>query len=165
MAVAPPRDQIARTCRTAQAFGVAMLVGLGIYAFLIDRIQRTHAPFTGFAPDAPRDLLRSIFAVLALANLGLVRVIQRSILANGALGLVGRLQTSAIVALALCEAVALYGLVLFMLSGRAIDYYIFAALALVGFVLYFPRQEAWQELAGTTARDDAAKRALTPPRT
>jgi F0F1-type ATP synthase membrane subunit c/vacuolar-type H+-ATPase subunit K len=165
VAASPPRDEHAKACRTAQAIGVALLVSLGIYAVVIDQIQRTHAPFNGFVPGAPRDLLRAIFAALALANLGIVGVIQRSILANAALPLVGRLQSAAIVALALCEAVAIYGLVLFMLGGRAIDYYIFAALALVGFALYFPRQEAWQERAGRTAREDAAKRAPTPSRT
>ncbi len=144
---------------------MALLVSLGIYAVLIDQIQRTHAPFNGFVPGAPRDLLLSIFAALALANLGIVRVIQRSILAKAALPMVGRLQTAAIVAMAFCEAVAIYGVVLFMLGGRAIDYYIFAVLALVGFAAYFPRQQTWQELAGTRAPGDAAKRALTPPRT
>jgi hypothetical protein len=48
--------------------------------------------------------------------------------------------------------------VLFIIGGRAIDYYIFAALALVGFARFFPRQEAWHELASTMARHDAARR-------
>ena len=135
-----------------------LLASLGIYAFVIALIERTHAPFNGFVPAAPRDLLRAIFAAVALASLGIIRVVQRPGLANAALPLTGRLLTAAVVALALCEAVAIHGFVLFIIGGRAIDYYIFAAVALVGFARFFPRQEAWRELASTMARDEAAKR-------
>jgi hypothetical protein len=162
MAARPPRDELAKACRTAQMIGGAMLVSLGIYAFVANLIQQTHAPFAGFAPGAPHGLLRGVFAALALAGLGITRVVQRSILANAALPLLGRLSTAAIVALAQCEAIAVYGFVLFMLAGRPSDYYIFAALALVGFVLYFPRREAWEEQARAMTRD-AAARGITPP--
>jgi len=37
--------------------------------------------------------------------------------------------------------------VLFLIAGRASDYYVFAALSLVGFALYFPRREVWEERA------------------
>ena len=155
MAAAPPRDALAKACRTAQVIGAQFILSLGIYAFVIDQIQRTRAPFAGFVPGAPRDLLRWIFLALALAGLWLARVMQRSILANPATPLVGRLSSAAIVALALCEAIAIYGVVLFLLSGRVSDYYLFAALALVGFGIYFPRREAWQERARAMTRDTA----------
>jgi dolichol kinase len=158
LAVPSPRDELAKACRTAQATGVMLLACLGLYAIVIALIQRTHAPFSGFVPAAPRDLLRAIFAAVALASLGIIRVVQRPGLANAALPLIGRLLTAAVVALSLCESVAIYGFVLFIIGGRAIDYYIFATLALVGFARFFPRQEAWRELASTMARDEAAKR-------
>jgi hypothetical protein len=41
---------------------------------------------------------------------------------------------------------------LFLLAGRVRDYYMFAALALVGFALYFPRREAWAEQASAMPR-------------
>ena len=50
---------------------------------------------------------------------------------------------------------------LFLLAGRAIDYYVFAAIALMGFIYYFPRREAWEEQARAVARD-AAGRGITP---
>ena len=142
-----------------QVIGGALLASLGTYAFVVAQIQRTHAPFAGFAPGVPHDPLRLVFAALALA-----RVVQRSVLANAALPPLGRLRTAAIAALALCEAIAIYGFVLFMLAGRASDYYVFAALALVGFVLYFPRREAWEARAREMTRDDAA-RGIRPPGT
>jgi F0F1-type ATP synthase membrane subunit c/vacuolar-type H+-ATPase subunit K len=162
VAVPPPRDELAKACRTAQVIGGAMLVSLGIYAVVITLIQQTRAPFAGFAPGVPHGLLRWIFAALAVAGLGLSRVVQRSILGNAALPLLGRLTNAAIVGLALCEAIAVYGFVLFMLAGRPIDYYGFAALALVGFLLYFPRRGLWEEQARTMP-SDAAGRGITRP--
>jgi len=164
VAVPPPPNELAKACRTAQTIGAALIVSLGAYAFVINQIQRTHAPFGGFAPGVLHDLLRWILAAVALATLGLVRFLQRTILANGALPLVSRLRSGAVVGLALCESVAIYGLVLFMIAGRASDFYVFAALALAGFVLYFPRLQTWEERARATARD-AAGRGITPPGT
>jgi len=103
-----------------------------------------------------------ILAAFTLAGLGVARGLQPAILANAALPPLARLHSAAVVALALGEAVAIYGLVLVVLAGRPSDYYIFAALALVGFVLYFPRREAWEERARAMARD-AAGRETAPP--
>jgi F0F1-type ATP synthase membrane subunit c/vacuolar-type H+-ATPase subunit K len=164
MAVPPTRDELAKACRTAQVIGGALIVSLGVYAFVVNQIQRTHAPFGGFAPGVPHDLLRWILAAVALATLGLVRVLQRTLLANAALPLVRRLQSAGVVGLALCESVAIYGFVLFMVAGRASDFYVFTALALIGFVLYFPRLQTWEERARAMARD-AAGRGITPPGT
>jgi len=144
--------------------GGALLVSLGLYAIVVNQIQRVNAPFTGFAPGVPHDLLRWILAAVALATLGMVRVLQRLILANAALPPVRRLQNAAVVGLALCESVAIYGFVLFLVAGRASDFYVFAALAMVGFVLYFPRLEVWEERARAVARDAAGRR-ITPPGT
>jgi F0F1-type ATP synthase membrane subunit c/vacuolar-type H+-ATPase subunit K len=132
-----------------------------IYAFILTLIQQTHAPFSGYAPGLPHNLLRGIFAVLALAGFGFARFLQRSILEKTAAPAPG-LTTAAVVALALCEAVALYGFVLFLLTGRASDYYLFAAVSVVGFARYFPRREVWEEQARAIARR-ATGPAIRPP--
>jgi len=164
MAVSPAPDALAKACRIAQVIGIALLVSLGVYAFVVNQIQRIHAPFAGFSPGVPLDLLRWILAAVGLATLGLVRVVQRIILANTALPPERRLHSAAVVSLALCESVAIYGFVLFLVAGRASDFYVFAALALVGFVLYFPRLETWTERA-RAMEQDAAGRRITPPGT
>ena len=161
MAGSTAPDELAKACRIAQVIGVALLVSLGLYAFAVNQIQRIHAPFAGFSPGAPLDLLRWILAAVGLATLGLVRVLQRIILANAALPPVRRLHSAAVVSLALCESVAIYGFVLFMIAGRASDFYVFTALALVGFVLYFPRLETWRERARAVEQDPAGRR-ITP---
>ena len=152
MAVRPPPDALGRAYRTAQAVGGAMVLSLAVLAVVIAQIRRANAPFAGFAPGVPLDVLRWIFAALALADLWLVRFMRTKILANAALPPVQRLLSAAIVGLALCEAVALYGFVLFVLAGRPTDYYVFAALALLGFALYFPRRQAWEDWLGSQPR-------------
>jgi len=164
MAVPPARDELGKACRTARVIGGAMIVSLGLYAVVVSQIQRANAPFAGFAPGVPHDLVRWILAAVALATLGLVRFLQRTILTKAALPPVRRLHTAAVVGLALCESVAIYGFVLFMVAGRASDFYVFTALALIGFVLYFPRLQPWEERARAMARD-AAGRGITPPGT
>ncbi len=142
--------------------GWQLLGSLVLYAIVLNLFQQARAPFSGYAPGLPHNLLRAIFAVLALAGLGLARFLQRSILERPASPVSALLTTAALVALALCEAIAIYGFVLFLLTGRASDYYLFAALSAVGFALYFPRREAWQEQARAIAQR-AAGRAIGPP--
>jgi len=163
VAVPPPRDELAKACRTAQVIGAQLVGCLVIYAFVLNLLQQTRAPFSGYAPGLPHDLLRVICAVLALAGLGLARFLQQSILERAAATPVPALNTAAIVALSLCEVVAIYGFVLFLLTGRASDYYLFAALSAIGFALYFPRREAWDEQAREITHR-ASGRATGPPR-
>ncbi|MBI1962183.1 MAG: hypothetical protein HYV94_18095 [Candidatus Rokubacteria bacterium] len=152
MAVRPPPDALGRAYRTARAVGGAMVLSLAVFAVVVAQIRRANAPFAGFAPGVPHDLLRWIFAAFALADLWLVRFMRTKILANAALPPVQRLLSAAIVGLANCEAIALYGFVLFVLAGRVTDYYVFAGLALLGFALYFPRRQAWEDWLGSQPR-------------
>src|SRR5437773_10092076 len=142
MAVPVARDELGKACRTARVIGGAMVVSLGLYAVVVSQIQRANAPFAGFAPGVPHDLVRWILAAVALATLGLVRFLQRTILPNAALPPVRRLHTAAVVGLALCESVAIYGFVLFMFRVRSSDVYVSTALAPIRFVLYFPRLQS-----------------------
>ena len=48
---------------------------------------------------------------------------------------------------ALCDATALFGFVLFLLAGNIMDMYIFAAISLALFAVFFPKYSRWTELA------------------
>ncbi len=167
MAVPPPRDELAKACRTAQVIGWQLLGSLVVYAIVLNLFQHARAPFSGYVPGLSHNLLRAIFVALALVNLGLAGFIQRSILERSILekpasSVPALLTSAAVVALALCEAIAICGVVLFFLTGRASDYYLFAALSAVGFVRYFPRRERWEEQARAIAQR-AAGLAIGPP--
>ena len=59
--------------------------------------------------------------------------------------LVGKLKRSAMTTLALCEAPALYGLVLYFIGGSRVDFYILVIYSLMLFGAFFPRLSQWEK--------------------
>jgi len=126
-----------------------------MYAVVVEMIRTQMAPFTGFVPTAPLGLLRPALAVMAVVGLAVAKILRSSILGRpaaiasvpGVSPFVQRLLPASIVTLALCEAIAIYGVVLFLLGGRRSDFYGFAAGALLAFAFYFPRRSQWEEWA------------------
>src|SRR5438067_9226908 len=62
-------------CRRAQLLGVSLLLSLGVYAYVLRVIAAQHAPFIGFAPSIDVRLLRVIFALVAVVDLGMLRFV------------------------------------------------------------------------------------------
>jgi hypothetical protein len=149
-------DELDRACRQAQLIGGALVLAIATYAFVAEMIRTQNAPFIGFAPTVPLPLLRLVLAGMAGLGLVVVNIVRRRIIAGrvaalapGAapIPLVQRLLTASLVTLAMCQAIAIYGLVLFLLGGQRADFYGFAAFALVGFAVYFPRRSQWEAWA------------------
>jgi hypothetical protein len=58
--------------------------------------------------------------------------------------LLARARTASVITFALSEAIAVLGLVLFLLGGARWDYYGFMAGSLLAFALYSPRRHDWE---------------------
>jgi hypothetical protein len=151
-----PPDELDRGCRQAQLIGGMLVLALGTYASVIELIRTQRAPFSGFAPAVPLDLLRPALAVMAVLGLVAVKIVRSNVLAgriavrsstSGMTPVVHRLLTASVVTLAICESIAIYGFVLFLLGGRRADFYGFAAFALLAFARYFPRRSLWEAWA------------------
>ncbi len=56
-----------------------------------------------------------------------------------------KLFSATIITYALCESVAIFGLVLFLTGGETFDFYLFIALSLTFFAVHFPRYGQWEE--------------------
>ena len=143
-------DELARVCRQAQLIGGMLVLTVPVFAFVVEMLRTNQAPFLGFSPKAPLGLLRFVFATMAVLILVIVNFVRKQIVAGPAAGrapLPQRLLTASIVALAMCEAIAIYGVVLFLLGGQRGDFYGFAAFALLGFAVYFPRRSQWEAWA------------------
>lgn len=144
-------------CRRAQLIGIMMIVAIGAYAYILDFIARGRAPFGGFAPSSPIDVLRLVFTVMALADLVVIQILTRQMIAatpaRRTLGASGpppvgqRLLSLSITRLATCESIAVLGGALFLLGGRMSDFYGFAAVSLGALVFHFPRASQWEEWA------------------
>ena len=110
---------------------------------LVEFIKWQWAPFAGFAklPAATATLLKYIFLAVAAAQYGAIQVVQKIVPAKSP----ANLPQAAIITFALCESVAVLGLVLFLLAGNAMDFYIFMVISLGFFYLFFPKYEQWEQ--------------------
>jgi hypothetical protein len=125
--------------------GLLMIGSVFLFAIVVEIFKWVMAPFTGLAnfPKNLAELLTFIFLFLALVNYFLIRVLPKKLIARSP----QHLPQAAILTLALCEAVAVYGLTLFLLTGRSLDFYVFFATSLFLFYLFFPKYAAWEEIA------------------
>lgn len=130
--------------------GLAMIASVFVYAGVVELIKWQWAPFTGFGelPSSTTEVLSYIFLALAAAQYGAIKAVQRLIPARS----VDHLPQAAIITLALCESVALLGLVLFLLTGRTSDFYIFMLISLGFFYWFYPRYDQWEKLVNEAER-------------
>jgi hypothetical protein len=155
--VTEPSADLRAGCRRAQLVGVVLVITIGVYALVLDRIAAQHAPFVGFAPSVDLRLLRVVLAVVAVADLVALRIITPLLLARPGWPVAPargsspvtqqRLFAVSIVRLAICEAIAILGVVLFLLGGRPADFYGFAVASLAAFAFHFPRLSQWGDWA------------------
>jgi F0F1-type ATP synthase membrane subunit c/vacuolar-type H+-ATPase subunit K len=123
--------------------GLAMIAAVFVYAGVVELLKWQLAPFAGFSTLAPgtSDLIKYIFLALAAAQFFIIKALQKILPTRS----VENLSTTAIITFALCEAVAILGLVLFLLAGNSLDFYIFMAVSLGFFTLFFPKYDQWEQ--------------------
>ncbi len=131
---------------TVNFIGLALIGSVFIYAVVVEVLKRALAPFSGLADLTPGQgqMLKYIFVALAIGHFFLIKFMQK-ILATGS---VERLFQAAVVTFALSEAVAIFGLVLFLLAGNAMDFYLFMFLSLFYFWFFFPKYQDWEAQLG-----------------
>jgi hypothetical protein len=131
--------------------GLAMIGSVFLYAVVVEVLKRALAPFPGVAAldPAPAQMLKYLFIALAFADFFLIKFFQR--IMGG--GTVEGLIRAAIVTFALSESVALLGLVLFLLTGNAMDFYTFMFLSLFYFWFFFPKYQDWEARLGLAAKE------------
>jgi hypothetical protein len=142
--------------RKAILIWVAMFFGIFIYTAVVEFLRTNPAFLERPSPFREADPLRYFFLFLAVAELFLIGFIRNQIVpgkptrkkeGNGSPipSMGSRLLSSSIVTNALCESVAICGLLLFFLTRNPFDFYIFLVLSLTGFAFYFPRYAQWAE--------------------
>jgi hypothetical protein len=143
-------QDLARSLTTLKArylavnfIGLAMIASVFVYAGVVELIKWQLAPFAGFAKLDPRtvSLLKYVFLGIAAAQYGIIKIVPKILLARS----VDNLPQAAIITFALCESVAVLGLVLFLLAGQGLDFYIFMLMSLGFFYLFFPKYEQWEQ--------------------
>jgi F0F1-type ATP synthase membrane subunit c/vacuolar-type H+-ATPase subunit K len=123
--------------------GLAMIASVFVYAGVVELIKWQMVPFAGFAILDPQTVafIKYAFLALAAAQFGVIKAVQKILPTPS----VEKLSLTAIITFALCEAVAILGLVLFLLAGQGMDFYIFMVISLGFFTLFFPKYDQWEQ--------------------
>ncbi|NUM48613.1 MAG: hypothetical protein HUU38_28225 [Anaerolineales bacterium] len=143
------RELFETTFTRLRWLAIAMLGSLFIVAVVVEIIH-WFVPFTGFAGD---DSFSSPFVyvllVTGLADLLFLPFFRRGFLAErpGATpaNLISRMRVITILSLAVAQAPAILGIVIFLMLGVRWAFYVLWGGALVAMLAYFPRQMFWEE--------------------
>ena len=141
-------DDLKKQYRGALFIALSMFACLFIYAALVEFLRTgPNAPTPQNGPQM--DLIRMIlFAAAALSAVASFLV--KKLILAGASGKTApgpKLLGATVVSFALCESLAIYGLVLFFLTGGTLDFFILLGCSFILFVLNFPRYSSWEEYA------------------
>ncbi len=129
--------------KTTNYIGLAMMASVFIYAVLVLGIDKGYLPFKTrqiINPDTGTSL-RYIFLGVSFGHYFIIRYFRRFSLRSPQY-----MPPGAIIIYALCEAVAIYGLVLFLLSGNSTDFFVFMVISLLYFYLFYPKYADWERL-------------------
>jgi F0F1-type ATP synthase membrane subunit c/vacuolar-type H+-ATPase subunit K len=122
--------------------GLMMVASVFIYAFVVFWFDKGYGVYK--APHINIGILSTVkYILLALSasHYFLIRYFHKFSLRKA-----NYLPSGAIIIFALCEAVSLYGLILFFLSGNAMNFYIFMVISLLYFYLFYPKYADWERL-------------------
>jgi hypothetical protein len=144
------KDEVEQVYRITAVVAVAMVVSACFYAGIVEFLTRTAPSAEPAAPQETIDLLRQVFRGLALLQfLALTWLRNRPHPGVGEpRARLAKLRTFTIARLVLAESIAVYGLVLFVLSRDPSDFYYLFLFSLLCFVIAFPRRGRWEEVVG-----------------
>ena len=130
--------------RVIVLIGMPLVSSLFIYWLLIQFIIPPPQ-----ASQRAGDSLRYVIYFLAAINVAGILFLKKIFLQKKSQDhlttLVAKLRISTIVTFALCEAPAIYGLLLYIIGGSRKDFYALAVYSLLLFAVFFPRLNQWQE--------------------
>ena len=139
--------------RMTAIIGGAMAASVFIYAGVVEFLVR-FGKLGGFNyPLQQAEFLRIIFMGIAIANYALIVFLRgrnyaavRNIPPERFPAALGKLYNGAIISFAISESVAILGLVFFFLTGDRLNFYVFMAVSVLFFIIFFPRLSAWQKI-------------------
>lgn len=131
------------------AFCTSVLI-CGVLVYLM--LTNEAIPREGFVPDFPSlNVLRTILFLLALGCFGAIRFFQGRFLTPEALRrqatpVTGSIIQWSIVTFAFAEAIAIYGLLLFLIAGLLGDFLLLAGISLLLLFWLRPKEDAFHAL-------------------
>ncbi len=146
------------------AFNKVLLVtavvtaGLFLSAALVEWMKSSYAPFHGFANYEWIPRLNTFLYLMTMFNILVIRyAVMRIYIAPGPDDLktiVRRLARADIASMLLSGLPCIYGLVLFLLAGDHVDFYLLFGLSVIYGTIYFPRYKKWVATIEEKAPDE-----------
>ena len=143
------RETLQQQFKVTNYIGLAMIGSVFIYAAIVLAIDHGYVPL-GIPPAANNPVftqLKYILLIISIIFYFIIRLLQNRLpkfLKNQPRA--GILPTVSLITWALCEAVAIYGLVLFILTWNRNDFFLFMAISLLYFYLFYPKYADWERL-------------------
>jgi hypothetical protein len=135
--------------KTSSLVGAAALGSLFFYAVCVEAVRALFKPFLGFVRVEHTLSLRYTFYGAAIILVILNRVLNSFLLRKSAKGdikaAVQTLSRAALISMALGEAPAVLGLVLFLLGGFSTDFFMLLIVSLFLEFIYFPQLRSWED--------------------
>jgi len=132
-----------------------------VYALVVEFVKRNTNFMSNEKPESDFDSFRYILYALCMATFFAIRFLRKYMLSKPrqssfeyVMTQSGKLATTDIITAALCETVAIYGLVLFFIGKRIGDFYALLMLSLLYFAICFPRYSAWEEWVRKNTPED-----------
>jgi hypothetical protein len=147
-------DELKKAYMQNSIIGGAMIFSVFVYAAVVELLKKFSAPHSS-APAA--DMFGYLFFLVSLCNMYLIPFLRDRILASthrdsstnampaAFARAVKKVLSASLVSYMLCNAIGLYGLLLFLLTRNHKHFYGFMLLSLLFFSFYFPRYYQWRE--------------------
>jgi hypothetical protein len=157
-------DELKSRYRKAVFIWIDMVFSIFIYALGVEIMKRNSAFLQTTSPLQEGGMPAFILLIFAILTFFLIKYIHNQILyimpsgnpAGPKSPLAPRLLNASLVSDAICESVAIYGLILFGLTKNSFDFYIFMVLSLIYFAFSFPRYTQWEEWIQETERKESS---------
>ena len=157
-------DELKSKYRKAVFIWIDMVFSIFIYALAVEIMKKNSAFLKTTSPLQEGGMPVFIVLVFATITFFLIKYIHNQMLYSpppgnpeGSKGpLAPRLLKASLVSDAICESVAVYGLILFGLTKNPFDFYVFMALSLIYFAFNFPRYTQWEEWIQETERKESS---------
>ncbi|MCL4503613.1 MAG: hypothetical protein M1438_17435 [Deltaproteobacteria bacterium] len=138
-----PQATLQQQFKTINYIGLAMIASVFIYAIIVLSIDKGYLPYKA---QPGRNIgtfttIKYLLLALAILHYFIIKFFQKFSMKSAAY-----LPPAAIITFALCEAVSIYGLVIFFLTGQANDFFIFMVISLLYFYLFYPKYADWERL-------------------
>jgi hypothetical protein len=142
------KDNLRRGYKFSVILGILMIVNVLIYVVLVELLKDS------WVGSQRVDFVRTMKYVLLALAIGeffliaaLRKLMFRAMHKRGPSRqqIIEGLLTIDLITFALCEAIVLYGLILFFLSSDSRNFYVFVVLGLIACGIYFPRYSKWED--------------------